>query len=115
MRLSFFQFFVPFYFFYAGLKKVLKGDITQNAMILGGIFLCIFVPFRALQIIAHRKVVLNESVQRSMRIGVTMTPTLVFTLVIANILRERFDVHPAVFGSLILYAIFNTMVPSFVP
>lgn len=106
------SFFVPFYFFYAGLK-VQRDDLTQNAMLLGGVFLLIFVPLRVIQIIAHRKIALNERISRSMRIGVTMTPTLVFTLVIADILRDRYDISPAIFGGLILYAIFNTMVPSF--
>jgi len=106
------SFFVPFYFFYAGLN-VQKGDFTQNATILGGIFLLVFVPLRAVQIFLHRKIAMDEPMAQSLRIGVTMTPTLVFTLVIANILRDRFDVHPAIFGGLILYAIFNTLIPSF--
>jgi len=37
----------------------------------------------------------------------------VFTLVLAQILRERFAVPRAVFGGLILYAVVNTMIPGF--
>ncbi|MCB0271800.1 MAG: cation:proton antiporter [Bdellovibrionales bacterium] len=106
------SFFVPFYFFYAGLN-VQKGDFTKNAIVLGGLLLLVFVPLRALQIMVHRRVVMKEKIHRSIRISVTMTPTLVFTLVIANILRDRFAIDPAIFGGLILYAIFNTMIPSF--
>lgn len=43
-----------------------------------------------------------------------MLPTLVFTLVIADILRERFGLPPALFGALIVYTLSNTLIPSLV-
>jgi Kef-type K+ transport system membrane component KefB len=106
------SFFVPFYFFYAGLK-IQPGDFTKQSLIIAGGMLLIFVPFRVIKIMLHRRLALKESLTRSMRIGITMTPTLVFTLVIADILRERFLIDSAIYGGLILYAIFNTVLPSF--
>jgi hypothetical protein len=44
-------------------------------------------------------------------VGVALLPTLVLTLVLAEILRERFAVPRAVFGGLIVYAVVNTLVP----
>ena len=46
--------------------------------------------------------------------GVGLIPTLVFTLVIAEILRDRFGVPDWLFGGLVIYTLGNTMVPGFV-
>jgi hypothetical protein len=48
------------------------------------------------------------------RIGLSIVPTLVFTLVIAEILRDRFGVPQAVFGGLIVYTLSNTLLPGFI-
>ena len=42
-----------------------------------------------------------------------MLPTLVFTLVIAEILRDEFGVSKYIFGGLIVYTIANTLIPGF--
>jgi hypothetical protein len=44
---------------------------------------------------------------------VALTPTLVFTLVIAGILRDVFEVPQAVFGGLVIYTLGNTLIPGF--
>ena len=38
--------------------------------------------------------------------------SIVFTLVLANILHARFDLPGVLFGALILYTVLNTMLPS---
>lgn len=43
-----------------------------------------------------------------------MLPTLVFTLVLAQLMREWFDISNAIYGGLILYAIANSLLVSFV-
>ena len=43
-----------------------------------------------------------------------MLPTLVFGLVIAAILRDRFGVAPSLFGGLILYTLVCTIIPALV-
>ena len=45
--------------------------------------------------------------------GTSLVPTLVFTLVTAEILRDQFAVPNAVFGGLVVYTLLNTMVPGF--
>jgi hypothetical protein len=39
-------------------------------------------------------------------------PTLVFTIVIADILRERFGLSPDLYGALIVYALVTTAIPA---
>src|SRR5690606_7656167 len=72
------------------------------------------LPFRILLVSLHRRIRLGESLRDSLRVGVPMLPTLVFTLVIAGILRERFPVPPYVFGGLVVYTLIATVVPSLV-
>jgi hypothetical protein len=46
-------------------------------------------------------------------LGTSLVPTLVFTLVTAEILRDQFAVPNAIFGGLVVYTLLNTMVPGF--
>jgi hypothetical protein len=46
--------------------------------------------------------------------GAGLIPTLVFTLIIAEILRDRFGVPSWLFGGLVIYALGNTMIPGFI-
>jgi hypothetical protein len=60
---------------------------------------------------AHRRLAMREPVMRGVRIGMAMVPTLVFTLVIAEILRDQFLVPRHIFGGLIIYTLVNTLIP----
>ncbi|MGH7606556.1 MAG: cation:proton antiporter, partial [Gemmatimonadales bacterium] len=105
-------FFVPFYFFHAGLA--LRGeDFGFDALLMGVGFLVLALPLRVALVVAHRWLALREPFARTWRIGVAMLPTLVFTLVIAEILRNQFAVPRAVFGGLIIYTLVNTLIPGF--
>ena len=46
--------------------------------------------------------------------AVALAPTLVFTLVLAAILRDRFGIPDVLFGALLLYTALATMLPSLV-
>ncbi len=108
---AFASIFVPFYFFHAGL--ILRpGDFSPGALLFGVIALLVAVPLRIALVAAHRKLALGESVRESLKVGVPMTPTLVFTLVIAQILRERVQEPTFLFGGLVIYALVNTAIPS---
>jgi hypothetical protein len=61
--------------------------------------------------LAHRRLALGEQSSRGIRVAGSMLPTLVFTLVLAGILRDRFDLAPALFGGLVVYAIGTTLIP----
>ncbi len=75
-------------------------------------FVAVIIPFRLALVSLHRRLRLGETWREGLRIGVPMLPTLVFTLVIAQILRERLSVPEPLFGGLIGYALVNTIIPS---
>jgi Kef-type K+ transport system membrane component KefB len=103
--------FVPFYFFSAGLH-LQKDDFSWTALLVGAAFLATAVPFRLGLTLVHRRFALGEKFETGLRISISMLPTLVFTLVLAQILRERFAVPSFVFGGLVLYALVNTSLPA---
>jgi Kef-type K+ transport system membrane component KefB len=105
-------FFVPFYFFHAGLG-LRREDFGLGALLVGGAFVLTVVPLRIALVALHRQAALGEPRRTGARIGVAMLPTLVFTLVIAEILRDSFLVPRAIFGGLIIYTLANTLIPGF--
>lgn len=106
------SFFIPFYFFSAGLQ-LRTEDFALEAVLVGGGFLATMVPLRVALVAVHRRVALGETLRTGTRIGVAMLPTLVFTLVIAEVLRDAFAVPGPIFGGLIFYTLVNTLVPGF--
>ena len=70
------------------------------------------IPLRVLVLLAHRRFALGERRKDSMRIAIGMLPTLVFGLVIAEILRDRFAVSAGLYGGLIIYTIGCTLMPA---
>lgn len=110
---AFSSLFVPFYFFNAGLS-LRSEDFTLQSLGLGLLFGCAGIAIRILPNWIHRRLVFGESFRRSLLVGVPMLPTLVFTLVIAGILRDRFQVGPPLFGGLVVYAILNSLIPGLV-
>jgi len=109
---SFASLFVPFYFLHAGLP-LRRDDLGLDSLATGAAFLVTAIPVRLAVTAWHRRVRLGETLADGVRVGVSILPTLVFTLVLADILRERFAVPRAVFGGLIVYAAVNTMIPGF--
>ena len=106
------SFFVPFYFFHAGVRLQAE-NFTSAAIGLGIGLLVVLVPLRVGLVAIHRSLALGESTRGGVRIGMAITPTLVFTLVIAEILQERFALSPVLFGGLVVYTLLNTLLPSF--
>lgn len=104
--------FIPFYFFVAG-THVERRELGLAAIGLGLAFVAAFVPLRIGVTYAHRRWMLGDSPESARRIGVSLVPTLVFTLVLAEILRDRFDASPLLVGALIVYTIVNTTIPAF--
>jgi Kef-type K+ transport system membrane component KefB len=105
--------FVPFYFFHAGLV-LQREDLGLQALGLGAVFLVLAIPFRLGLVVLHRFVRFGEAARESLRVGVPMLPTTVFTLVIAEILRNQFAISSAIFGGLVVYTFVNTVIPAFV-
>jgi Kef-type K+ transport system membrane component KefB len=107
------SFFVPFYFFRAGLH-LRTADFGVDALVVGVAFLGLVIPLRFTLTALHRRVALGERLELGLRVAVPLLPTLVFTLVIAEILRDRFGVPRMVFGGLMVYTLVNTLVPGLV-
>lgn len=107
------SFFIPFYFFKVGLS-LRPENFALKALLLGGIFLVTALPIRIFLVAAHRRISLKQSFRKGMRLGVSLLPTLVFTLVIAQILRDRFAASPSLIGGLVIYALVNTLIPGLI-
>ncbi len=104
------SFFIPFYFFKSGLH--LKAEhFSAEALTLALGLLVAVVPLRIIRVAAHRRWSLGEPWAVCARIGTAVVPTLVFTIVIAEILRDRFALPPTLFGALIVFTLVNTLVP----
>jgi Kef-type K+ transport system membrane component KefB len=104
------SFFIPFYFFSAGLHLE-ERHFTQQSFMIGAAFVVVMVPLRMAVTTLHTRLSLATPLAEGWRMGAGLSPTLVFTLVIAEILRDRFGVPDALFGGLVIYALANTMVP----
>lgn len=105
------SFFVPFYFFNAGLQ-LRREDLNIGSLGYGLGFLAVMVPLRLGTVVLHRRLALREGWREGVRIAVAMLPTLVFGLVIAEILRDRFSASPALFGGVIFYTLATTVLPA---
>ncbi len=106
------SFFAPFYFFTAG-AELPRDVFSLQALGYGLLLTAVIIPFRLVAVLAHRRFALREPVRESLRVAVPMLPTLVFTLVLAGILRERFALSDTYVGALVVYAVLNTTMPGF--
>jgi Kef-type K+ transport system membrane component KefB len=104
-------FFIPFYFFISG-TRFPQEAFTVEAFLFGFLLLAIVVPIRWLVIWAQRRLLHDESQVSSFRITIALTPTLIFTLVIAEILLNEDLIHTNIYGGLMAYAVLNTILPT---
>lgn len=107
------SFFIPFYFFHAG-NQLRRGDFTLDALLVGLAMLTAALPVRVAVLAFHRRLVLREPFRAGIRVGIALLPTLVFTLVLAEILRDDYAVPGSIFGGLIVYTLINTLIPGLV-
>lgn len=107
------SFFVPFYFFYKGLS-VPSGALSWDALLLGLALSAALLPFRIGGVWLQRRAIRGESARSSLRVATALAPTLIFTLVLATILREQFGASDVLYGALLVYAAVSTILPSLV-
>ncbi|MFZ5698369.1 MAG: cation:proton antiporter [Pseudomonadota bacterium] len=106
-------FFIPFYFLQAGLH--LEADnFSPTAFAIAAALLLVVVPLQIFRVALHRRLALKEPLAVGARIGIAVVPTLVFTIVIAEILRTEFALAPELFGALMIFTLTNTLVPGLV-
>ena len=91
---SFASLFVPFYFLHAGLS-LRREDFGLDPW--PWVARSCSRPSRC-GTAWHRRIRLGETLAGGVRVGASILPSLVLTLVLAQILRERFAVPSAVFG-----------------
>jgi Kef-type K+ transport system membrane component KefB len=107
------SFFMPFYFFYAGLKLD-SSVFTIQAFLLGAILILVILPVRVYSIVWHRKIAVNETTAESLPIAISLLPTLVFGLVLVEVLRNTGLVENYILGGLIVYTMGSTIIPSII-
>jgi len=107
------SFFVPFYFFNAGLS-INREALSWQTLWLGLTLAAVSIPLRTALVILQRRARLEEPWRQGMRVAVPLIPTLVFTLVLAEILRERFGIGNTLFGGLVAYAVLTTIFPAMI-
>jgi Kef-type K+ transport system membrane component KefB len=107
------SFFVPFYFFYKGMS-VPSGALSFDALWLGLALTAAALPLRIGIVWSQRRFIKGESARGSLRVATALSPTLIFTLVLATIMRERFQAGDTLYGALLVYAAITTILPSLV-
>ncbi len=107
------SFFIPFYFFREGLE-VPADALVLKSVLYGLAFSLIVLPLRIVKnsLVCH--FFCRRTQRGGLRVAIALTPTLIFTLVIARILRESFHIDDALYGGLLIYAAISTALPSFV-
>jgi len=105
------NFFMPFYFFRQG-AQVPPGAFGWEALAIG-LALSLLLPLRLWAVYRQRRRHGDNSAA-AWRVAMSLSPTLIFTLVLAQILHERFAIPEPLFGGLLIYAGINTLLPSLV-
>lgn len=108
---SFFNVFLPFYFFYAGLK-LKPSEFTLEALYLGLGFLVVFIPLRFFSINTSIRFMLKQIISKPYAISLSLMPTLIFGLVIAEILQSLGTVSNDIVYALIAYTLISSMLPA---
>lgn len=104
-------FFMPFYFFNTGLK-LNSSTFSIDSFGVALIFIAITLPIRIGSIILHRRITKAELPKSSLPIAITLLPTLVFGLVMVEILEATGQITPTILGGVVIYTLIMTMVPS---
>ncbi len=107
------SFFVPFYFFYSGMN-VPQSALQWESLWLGLTISVAVLPLRVGIITMQRNWLHGDDLKSSFYVAIALAPTLIFTLVIATILHERYFITDTLFGGLLIYGAISTILPSFV-
>lgn len=109
----FFSFFIPFYFYKAGLSFS-KEMFSWDGVLIGLIFLFLFIPVRVLTVHSSLRMFLREFWNDRFEISMSLLPTLIFGLVIAGILREKFQIDIKIISGLMFYTLITSIIPAIV-
>ena len=104
--------FAPFYFFNAGLH-IRLDQFGWHAFGIAGVLVLLLLPIRTFMVALLQRVFLREDLRHGARLGYATLPTLVFALVLTQILRESYTVPEALLGGIVLYTLVATLIPGF--
>jgi Kef-type K+ transport system membrane component KefB len=88
--------------------------LQWEALRQGVLLTAAILPLRIAIVWCQRRFIRGEKARASLRVATALTPTLIFTLVLATILRDRFHISDTLYGALLIYAALTTLLPSFV-
>jgi Kef-type K+ transport system membrane component KefB len=107
------SFFIPFYFFHSGLG-VPTAALVSGSLLYGFALAACVMPFRLGVVWLQSRLMRHRGSRGSFRVSIALSPTLIFTLVIAEILRENFSISPSLYGGLLVYAAIASILPSLI-
>jgi len=105
------SFFVPFYFFHGGMT-VPPGALVWQSVWLGFALAAMALPLRIGMVWLQRVYIFKEHPRSALKVPVALTPTLIFTLVLATILHDQFGIPDTWYGALLVYAAISTILPA---
>jgi Kef-type K+ transport system membrane component KefB len=105
------SFFIPFYFFHNGLG-VPSAALVSASLLYGFVLAACIIPIRLGVVWLQSRFMQHRGHRGSLRVAIALTPTLIFTLVIAELLRENFAISPQLYGGLLVYAAIASILPS---
>jgi Kef-type K+ transport system membrane component KefB len=105
------SFFIPFYFFHSGLGVPTAALVTAS-LTYGFVLAACVIPVRLGVIWLQSRLMRHRGARGSLRVSIALCPTLIFTLVIAEILRENFAISPPLYGGLLVYAAVASILPA---
>lgn len=107
---SFAAIFVPFYFFSVGLM-ITKDMMTWNALFFALLLFILLFFIRIVISFLHRRLTLHEKVLSSVQVAFLTTPTLLFTFVMEELLRDANLISSSTAGILVIYGLLSALIP----
>ncbi len=104
------SFFIPFYFFKAG-TNIQWNILSFEAFGIAIGLIVIVLPVRLGSMVLSRRLLHFENLKISGPISLSLIPTLIFGLVIADILYTRYALPNSLFGALVIYTLVVSIAP----
>ncbi len=108
---AFYNIFVPFYFFSAGLI-ITKEFFVLEGLLYGLGLIILFIPIRIYSVVLSIKYFITDFWEDRFKISISLMPTLIFGLVIVGILKDRFNVSPSILSGIVLYTLAASILPA---
>lgn len=110
---GFFGVFLPFYFFRAGTQLSIH-EVSLKSFVIGLMMFTVLVPARILITKLSIRFMAPLSRDRDSNISLALMPTLIFGLVIANILKQRGIVPVYLVYAILFYTLMTSLLPTFI-